>query len=270
MVFGALAAVSQGFGPGMAAAAEISIKTENYLFAASEALEDGEPGLALSLLRRADQEDPEACIIQEYLCRCYSALEDLPRAILARDSFADCMEPADAPVLQELDSLLEQLNAQAAMAEPQPAESAPSEAPEPQAQASLPSQASTTQASGTYTTQGRVEQARRGHGGLVVMGAGGLVGIGFGVTSYVTYHQSRSMIEQGDKTSYENTLPLNHVSVILTGVGGGIAVTGLLVELLDSAASPHTIPPGGWPSPLPAFNVLPHGSGLDVTAGWSF
>ena len=46
-------------------AEELSLKVENYIFAASEALDDGEPALALSLLRRAKNEAPESCIVEE-------------------------------------------------------------------------------------------------------------------------------------------------------------------------------------------------------------
>ncbi len=114
---------------------QVSLKVENYLFAASEALDDGEPALALSLLRRAKAEDPDCCIVQEYLCRCYAALENLDMARQSYADFVSCMKVSDEGVLAELDALIVQAEdaqraqAQAASNQPESSSTGPSVSP---------------------------------------------------------------------------------------------------------------------------------------------
>jgi hypothetical protein len=217
-------------------AEDLSLKVENYIFAASEALEDGEPALALSLLRRARSEAPESCIVEEYLCRCYLALgnPDMARASYGR--FVACMDVTDEGVLMELDALLAEMEAQP------PAPPAPTpEEPVAEAPAMQPAPALSP----------APEPGRAGGGwfGWTLMGTGLAVSAGAGVASYVTGIWGEHYVEKGDQTSYEDLLPYNHAAVYGAYGGGALAVTGLVVGLVSrngrNVSAAPWVPPQG-------------------------
>ena len=206
--------------PGRAWAEELSLKVENYIFAASEALDDGEPALALSLLRRAKAEAPESCILEEYLCRCYLALGNVGMAREAYGRFVSCMEVSDEGVLAELDGLIEQAEDRAA--EPAPTAEEPavvSAEPVPTAPVAAPVVAPAASTGGG----GRV--------GLALAGSGAALGLGCGVASVLTWRWGQHWVEERQQSRYESLAPYNHATVIGAGVGGALAVTGLVVGL---------------------------------------
>jgi len=211
-------------GPGTSRAEEISLKVENYIFAASEALDDGEPALALSLLRRAKAEEPDCCILEEYLCRTYMELGNLELARQSYGNFATCMKSSDESVLQELDQLLlvaeEVQRTAAAVPEPEPVAVAPTPADEP--------------AVADSAEDGAPE--KRGYpgrgAGWVVAGIGSAAAISFGVTARLSWQRGQEHVELGSRAAYEDLLGLNHAAVILTGVGGGLVATGVIMEIV--------------------------------------
>ncbi len=212
--------------PGLVRAEDLSLKVENYIFAASEALDDGEPALALSLLRRAKAEAPDSCIIEEYLCRCYLALGNVKMAREAYGSFVTCMEVSDEGVLAELDGLIVQAEQRADAPAPEPVAepSAPIE-PAPRAEVPAPSPPL------------REPTPGGGRAGWVLLGSGAALGLGGGVASVLTWRWGEHYVEQRQQGEYESLAPYNHAAVIGAGVGGAIAVTGLVVGL--SARSRH-------------------------------
>jgi len=231
--------------PAPAACEEISLKTENYLFAASEALADGDPALALSLLRRAKTEDPGCCIIDEYLCRTYAELGQLDRATDSYTDFVACMEPSDEPVRQELEEALAEARRTAPPPEP------------------------TVEEPDEPTVAERVAQARsnRGRPGLVIMGIGGAMAAGFGITAGVTHGQGQNWIEGGEQELYEARKPLNNASVVLSAAGGGVALVGLIIEIATAkkrteakAVTDLTTTPALGPGP----------GQLGLSASWRF
>ncbi len=228
-----------------AASQEISLKTENYLFAASEALADGDPALALSLLKRAKEEDPGCCILDEYLCRTYVELGQLDRATGSYGDFVGCMVPSDEPIRQELEEMLSEARRNAPAADPVDEDET--------------------------ATQVAVRHAPGGGGGgrpgLVLMGIGGAMAAGFGVTATVTHAQSQTWIEEGDQDLYDARKPLNNASVVLSAAGGGVAVIGLIVEIATAGqrAEARTT------SRRPGAPMLEPGPGqLGLAASWNF
>jgi hypothetical protein len=194
-------------------AEELSLKVENYIFAASEALDDGEPALALSLLRRAKNEAPESCIVEEYLCRCYAALGNVDMAREAYGRFVSCMQVSDEGVLAELDALIVQAEQQPVV--PAPASSEPVDSVAPPVVAVVPASAS--------GGGGRV--------GWVLLGSGAALGVGGSVASWLTWRSGEQYVEQRQHDEYEALAPYNHLAVIGGGVGGALALTGLVVAL---------------------------------------
>ncbi len=235
-----------GLGPGQAHAEDLSLKVENYIFAASEALDDGDPALALSLLRRAASEAPGSCIIEEYLCRCYVALGNVEMARGAYGRFAACMEVTDEGVLAELDRLIVEAE-QAPATEPDPVpppalagtDSPPPTFPEP-----VPTPADPTARGGTL--------------GWVLLGSGAVVGVAGGVGSWLSWSRGQQYIEDRDRDSYVALAPLNHAAVIGGAVGGAVAVTGLAVGIAGRSRSVQAAP---WLAPS---------SGLGLTASVEF
>jgi len=229
-----------------AAGEEISLKTENYLFAASEALADGDPALALSLLKRAKAEDPGCCIVDEYLCRTYTQLGQLDRATESYSDFVGCMESSDEPVRQELEE---------ALAEARRNQPAPDEDDAGVADAPAGGPAPRTGASGG------------GHPGLVIMGIGGAMAAGFGITATVTHVQSQTWIEDGDQELYEARKPLNNASVVLSAAGGGVAVIGLIIEIATASKRAEA----KAAADLTRTPVMGAGPGqLGLSASWRF
>lgn len=225
------------------AAGEISLKTENYLFAASEALDDGDPALALSLLRRAKEEDPDCCIIDEYLCRTHIDLGQVDRATESYAAFVGCMEPSDEPVRGELEELLAE---------------ARSRAPDPPADPDPDDVV-------TPSVRGRTGGGGGGRPGLAMAGIGGGMAAGFGVTATVIFVQSRQWIEQGDRELYEARRPLNNASAVVAAVGGGIAIVGLIA---DMATARQRTGEAAVASPIPT--LAPGPGQLGLSAGWRF
>ncbi len=226
-----------------AAGDEISLKTENYLFAASEALADGDPALALSLLKRAKAEDPDCCIIDEYLCRTYAELGQVERATASYSDFVGCMISSDEPIREELEELVSEARRNA------PATTA--------ATVEDTSPAVTTRAAGTSG----------GRPGLVLMGIGGAMAIGFGVTATVTHVQGQVWIEDGEQSLYEARKPLNNASVVLSAAGGGVAVIGLIVDLATAGRRARATAAVGA-GRAPALGPGPGQLGL--SASWHF
>lgn len=70
-----------------------------------------------------------------------------------------------------------------------------------------------------------------GRPGLVVMGIGGAMAAGFGVTATVTFAQGQSRITDGEREIYETGRPLNNASVVFSAVGGGVALAGFVIDL---------------------------------------
>jgi len=197
-------------------AEDVSSKTENYLFAASEALHDGEPALALSLLKRARDEDPNACIVQEYLCRAYVALADAPHARDAFSAFSACMVPADEPIRQELSGLVKGIEVSA----PPPVTAPPPVvAPNP-----------------VVVSAPVVETEPETHVsplGWILAGSGAAIGIVGGVASVLYDAKGQTLVDRGDRDGYEALLPYNHAAVIVGGAGGAVAVTGVVLGVLS-------------------------------------
>jgi hypothetical protein len=198
-------------------AEELSLKVENYIFAASEALGDGDAALALSLLRRAKAEAPGSCIVDEYLCRAYAALGNAEMARQSYARFAACMEVTDEGVLAELDALVTGLGsppAAAPVAPPAPAPASVDLAPAAIGSTAAP-------ASG-YPHRGV---------GWALFGGGAALAAGLGATSAITWSRGEGYVEQGQQADYEALIPWNHAAVVGAGVGGGLALTGVLVEI---------------------------------------
>lgn len=235
--------------PSPATAGEISLKTENYLFAASEALADGDPALALSLLRRAKEEDPDCCIVDEYLARTYTELGQLDRATESYADFVGCMEPSDEPIREELEELLAEAR-----------RNPPDVVPDGDG-GGVPLR----DAGGTRTVNRGGTTANGGRPGLVVAGIGGGVAAGFGVTATVTFVQSRVWLEQGDRETYEARKPINNVSLVLASVGGGIALVGLIADMATSGRRADARATG---ERLPV--IAPGPGELGLSASWRF
>lgn len=233
--------------PAPAAAGEISLKTENYLFAASEALADGDPALALSLLRRAKEEDPDCCIVDEYLCRTYVDLGQLDRATESYSDFVGCMESSDDPIREELEELL-------AEARRNP--------PTVEVETGIAESGDTSGGSGRRAGTARTGGARPG---LVVAGIGGGLAAGFGVTATVTFVQSRVWIEQGDQASYEARKPLNNVSLVVASAAGGVALVGLIIDMATARGRSGTAITG---ERVPI--IAPGPGQLGLSASWRF
>jgi hypothetical protein len=230
-----------------AVAGEISLKTENYLFAASEALDDGDPALALSLLRRAKAEDPDCCILDEFLCRTHIELGQLDRATDSYGDFVGCMESSDEPVRQELEGLLAEAKRNPAPTDPDPDGSTPG-AGDPSA-----------------VTRGGARDGGGGRPGLVMAGVGGGVAAGFGVTATVIFVQSRVWIEQGDRETYEARKPLNNTSAVIAAAGGGIALVGLIIDMATARQRAGTATTGDR---IPA--IAPGPGQVGLSASWRF
>lgn len=75
---------------------------------------------------------------------------------------------------------------------------------------------------------------KRGSGplGPVLLGGGAVLGVGFGAVAGVTYARSRTHLDELDRESYEDLRPLNQASIVVAGVGGGVALTGLALTVL--------------------------------------
>jgi hypothetical protein len=202
-------------------AEELSLKVENYIFAASEALDDGEPALALSLLRRARAEAPDSCIVEEYLCRCYLALGNADMAREAYGRFVSCMEVSDEGVLSELDALIVQVEQQA--------DQLP--APEPASEPATPADSAPPAVVAAPILQSPEPASAGGRVGWVMLGSGAVVGVGGGVASLLTWRWGEHYVGERQQSEYEALAPYNHAAVIGAGVGGALAVTGLVVGL---------------------------------------
>jgi len=112
-------------------------------------------------------------------------------------------------------------------------------------------------ASGTYTPGPRFHPA-----GGVLMGIGAAVGVGFGITAAATYGDSRSWIDEGDQTQYEDIRPLNNASLGLVGAGAGVFVVGVIV----GAAVPYQ--PGTKVPEVAAAPTLDGGFAASATWRW--
>lgn len=219
-----------------AQAEDLSLKVENYIFAASEALDDGEPALALSLLRRAKSEAPDSCIVEEYLCRCYIALGNLDMARGAQGRFVACMAVSDEGVLAELDGLIAQAEDQAPAADE----------PALVLQEAPPSSPATSAPVVTLAPP-----AEGGGGGLgwILMGSGAALGVGGGVASWLTWSQGQQHVEQRERDAYLSLATYNHAAVIGGGVGGALAVTGLVMGLSARGRSGQAVQAAPWLDP---------------------
>ncbi|MFH1464196.1 MAG: hypothetical protein ABIO70_07405 [Pseudomonadota bacterium] len=206
-----------------ARAEDLSVKVENYIFAASEALADGEPALALSLLRRAKSEAPESCIVDEYLCRTYTAIGNAKMARESYQRFAGCMEVTDEGVLSELDALVAGL--EAAPREPAPpAPTAPTPAPAPQITVNTPPP--------TVVVAPAPSRGYPGRGaGWALFGTGLAAVAGGGVGMGLTWNWGEHYVERHNQEKYEELIPWNHASVIGLGVGGALALAGVGLEI---------------------------------------
>jgi hypothetical protein len=232
-------------------AEDLSLKVENYIFAASEALADGEPALALSLLRRAKSEAPDSCIVEEYLCRSYVALGNTQMAREAYGRFVSCMEVSDEGVLADLDQLIVQAE-QAAALEPPPVETVATPEPVPPATAVAP----------TPVAPAPAQVRRRGAGAAWgLMGSGAVLSAGAGVAAYMTYQWGDYYVVEGDQESYEEMALYNHAAVIGTGTGGAMVLTGFIVGVVSAARNDGAVSLGPW-QPVPG--------GLGMTAQVEF
>jgi hypothetical protein len=228
-----------------ARAEDLTVKVENYIFAASEALADGEPALALSLLRRAKAEAPESCIVDEYLCRTYAAIGNAKMARESYARFAACMEVTDESVLSELDALVASL--EEAPPEPIPTAPPPTPAPTPPTTSSAPAPVAVVPPTPTHGYPGRgAGWAVFGTG--IALGAAGSVGMG------LTWSRSEGYVEQLDRDGYEALIPWNHASVIGLGVGSAVAIAGLGLELGLARRGHQTL----------TVAAMPHGLSLEV------
>lgn len=240
----ALACAAGVLAPPPAWAEEISLKVENYVFAASEALADGEPALALSLLRRAKSEEPDCCIVDEYLCRCYAALGNLDMAREAYASFVGCMKVSDEGVLAELDAVIAQASEAAKALEAAQAE---------QAAATQQASAPATEAASAHqpvTADISTQPSQGGGGGgtlgWALLGSGAAIGIGGGVASVLTWNAGQGHVEENQQAAYEGLLPWNHVAVIGAGVGGAAAVTGLVLGIRGARGKAAAVSAAPW------------------------
>ncbi len=256
-------------------AEELSLKVENYIFAATDALDDGDAELALSLLTKARAEAPEACIVEEYLCRAHLALGELGPAQAAHARFAACMAPEDEPVRAELASLITAAEREAAQNPPPPpvaiipleeletvaqeegAEAAPAEDPQPVEPAA-------PLVSAPPVAVPAPAPARGGSGwlGWTMMGSGLVIGAGSGVGAYMTEMWGLHYIERGKQEKYEEILPYNHLAVYGAVGGGALALTGLVAGLVATQGKQQPVSAAPW--------LAPSRQGLGLSASVEF
>ncbi len=254
-------------------AEELSLKVENYIFAATDALDDGDAELALSLLLKARDEDAEACIVEEYLCRAHAALLDVEQARAAQQRFGACMDPGDEAVLAELGELVANAERQAAL-EPDAAPVAiipledvepidgdgeaetanedvattdPATAEQPQPVQPAPPVVSTPPIAAVPAPA--PERGGSGWLGWTMMGSGLVIGAGSGVAAYMTEMWGLHYIDRGKQEKYEEIQPYNHIAVYGAVGGGALALTGLVAGLVATHGERQPVSATPWLAP---------------------
>lgn len=250
-----------------AQAEDVSAKTENYLFAASEALEDGEPALALSLLKRAREEDPTSCILQEYLCRTWAALGDAAHATEALSAFTGCMVSTDESIRRELVQVIAAIPrtggtaSSEAVSPPTSPPTSPSTRPPPTPSPAVPS----TAASPATTAPSSGGSVLRPVGwGLA--GVGLLLGAGGGVASWRTWDRGELAVAERDRDTYLALLPWNHAAVIGAAAGGVVGLTGVVLLVVGRADDSTA----ATPSAMPRVAAVPDPTSPALLATWTF
>ena len=72
-----------------------------------------------------------------------------------------------------------------------------------------------------------------------LVAGGGLAAAGFGAISFWSYDQGQAHREAGNQDAYGNTRTLNNVVLPLAGIGGGLAIVGLLPTKPGATVSAH-------------------------------
>ncbi len=272
--------VGLALSPAVRAADTLSPRVENYIFAVSEALADGQPALALSLLEQARAEAPESCLLEEYLFRCHAALGDLEQAQASHGRFVACMQPEDRGILVELDSLLAQAEHAARQAPDEPVvadgpeepavadgpeEPEPTEGPELSEEPEEPELSETAGpavepapvAPPTPVVPSVAPATRGGAAGLgwTMLGSGLTISAGATVAAYLSYEWGQHYINRGKQEKYERALLYNHLAVYGAAGGGAVALTGLVVGAVSSARRDQAVSTAPWVGPQQALGI---------------
>jgi tetratricopeptide (TPR) repeat protein len=139
----------------------------------------------------------------------------------------------------------------AAAAEP------PEPSPPPPSPAAPPPTSAPTTAAPTAPTPLPSPVRRRRTAGYVLIGTGSALAAGFGAIAGVTYAQSRTFLDTGDREAWEALRPLNNASVAAGATGGALLLTGIIL-----AAVPEK--PGAAASWRPSVGVGP----TEITLRW--
>ena len=103
--------------------------------------------------------------------------------------------------------------------------------------------------------------------GLVVMGIGGAMAAGFGVTATVSFAQGQSRITDGERALYETGRPLNNASVVFSAVGGGVAIAGFVIDIATAGKrTERRTTSNGLRTPL----FAPGPGQIGLSASWVF
>lgn len=79
----------------------------------------------------------------------------------------------------------------------------------------------------------------------VLIPAGGLLAAGAGSAAAVTWVRSREWVDAGDRDTYEAVRPWNNAALGMTGVGGALAATGVVLTVRQPRRVAVLPAPGG-------------------------
>ena len=88
------------------------------------------------------------------------------------------------------------------------------------------------------------------------MAGGAAVGVGGGVASWLTWSKGQQHVEQRELDAYQSLATLNHVAVIGGGVGGALAVTGLVVGLRGRGRDVQALRAAPWLDPSQGLGLV--------------
>ncbi len=215
------------------AQAQTDGKTTNYLFAASEALDDGNHELALSILEQARQDDPDNCILHEYLCRAHAGLGHLVEARKEARIFEGCMEPEDQSIHDELTVLVDGLaEADARNTEEQRGNEDELVSDEPDGSEGKSYEDERDDRLAEDRDAAPDEPSATGGPdsklGPVLIGVGTAMTVGFSVTAVISYQQGQIYAADGNTAAHAEGQKVYYASLVGAGIGGALLVGGII------------------------------------------